>query len=114
MSLSLVIFRASNLKDAGTIYSHMFVPHAAVGEPIITQFWDSSLPVALLAYIIYFVLSSGDRLPVISKARSYISSRAALARACGWPTRIAIYAGSFIAAVGFSPSNASPFIYFQF
>ncbi|MBU6452244.1 MAG: MBOAT family protein [Cyanobacteria bacterium REEB67] len=114
MNFSLVVFRATNLNDAMTVYARMFWPHASLSRPLFDDFSDSTLPVALGAYIVYFILSCGDRLPVISKARAYVSSRAALARACGWPTRIAIYAGSFLAAVGFSPSNASPFIYFQF
>jgi hypothetical protein len=70
--------------------------------------------VALFVYVTYFLISNGDRLPPLQNFATYINSRAALARVCGWPTRIAIYAGSFLAAVGFSPSNASPFIYFQF
>lgn len=30
------------------------------------------------------------------------------------PVRIAVYAGSFLAAIGFCPTHAEPFIYFQF
>jgi hypothetical protein len=81
---------------------------------MVSMWSNSTLPVATFAYIIYFVLSNGEKLPGVRNVQAYLTSRAALARICGWPTRIAIYAGSFLAAVGFSPSNASPFIYFQF
>jgi len=113
-NFSLVIFRAANIKDALVVYERMLTVHESVGESLVTTLCSSTLPVALFAYVIYFVLSCGDRLPLIKDFSTYVSSRATLARLCGWPTRIAIYAGSFLAAVGFSPSNASPFIYFQF
>ncbi len=114
VNLSLVIFRSSSIADAFVVYNRMFVPQAPVGDTLVGMFINSTLPVALFAYVMYFILSNGEKLPLIKNARGYLRSRAALAGACGWPTRIAIYAGSFLAAVGFSPSNASPFIYFQF
>jgi alginate O-acetyltransferase complex protein AlgI len=114
VALSLVVFRSSNMIDAFVVYSHMFWPCAPVGETMVSMWSNSTLPVATFAYIIYFVLSNGEKLPGVRNVQAYLTSRAALARICGWPTRIAIYAGSFLAAVGFSPSNASPFIYFQF
>jgi alginate O-acetyltransferase complex protein AlgI len=114
VNFSLVIFRSSNMADAAVVYGRMLTPHAAVGESLVNMLANSTLPVALFAYVMYFILSNGDRLPLIQNVRSYLAGRAALARLCGWPTRIAIYAGSFLAAVGFSPTSASPFIYFQF
>jgi D-alanyl-lipoteichoic acid acyltransferase DltB (MBOAT superfamily) len=114
VNFSLVIFRSSSLEQAFVVYGRMLTPHAAVGEPLVNMLCISTLPVALFAYVMYFLLSNGDRLPVMQNFKAYLGSRAALASVCGWPTRIAIYAGSFLAAIGFSPSNASPFIYFQF
>jgi len=114
VNFSLVIFRSHSIKDAFVVYGRMLSWHMPAGESLVDTFMAGVMPTAFFAYIMYFVLSSGDYVPWLKNLRAYVDSRAALARMCGWPTRIAIYAGSFFAAVGFSPTSASPFIYFQF
>jgi len=114
VNFSLVVFRSRDIKDALVVYSRMLSWHMPAGESLVDMFMAGVMPTAFIAYLTYFVLSNGDRVPWLKDLKAFVGSRAALARVCGWPTRIAVYAGSFFAALGFSPTSASPFIYFQF
>ena len=106
--LAWVFFRASDVNQACMIVSRMVIPQGTFeASALINMLLSSPFPTALFVYIIYFAISHYHcKIPVISS----ITARLPI----GLPTRIAVYVGAFFAALGFSPSYSSPFIYFQF
>jgi alginate O-acetyltransferase complex protein AlgI len=102
-----ILFRAESVEGALAILQrHFSVEPSGL---VVKALWQSPLPVALSAYICYALIQSvGTRAqaPWLVKARE-----------SGWlgaPAQAAIYAGGLIAAIGFCPAKAEPFIYFQF
>ncbi|MBS2009189.1 MAG: MBOAT family protein [Cyanobacteria bacterium SZAS TMP-1] len=114
VNFSLVVFRSKDMQDAMVVYGRMLGLYPSTGDSLVEAFLAGTLPVGLVAYMLYFALTNHHRLPVLKNSARYAEVREALTGLCGWPTRIAVYAGSFLAALGFAPTSTSPFIYFQF
>jgi alginate O-acetyltransferase complex protein AlgI len=106
--IAWVFFRANTATDAISIIRVMFVPTGSVAaSTLLTGFLNSTAPTALGAYSLYFLLSRyHSEIPLLKTLKVCLPT--------GQPARIALYAGAFFAAIGFSPSQSSPFIYFQF
>lgn len=105
--LIATFFLAKSIPDALSILSHMFV--FSPGVELTMQFVQSPFLVAFAMYSIYgllYVEIPWLKLPSIKQAGALIASRT--------PTRLALYAACFVAAVAFSPGRTNPFIYFQF
>jgi len=100
-------FLARSSEDAVSILSHMFV--FSPGTEIAAQLMQSPFAVAFALYCIYgliFVDIPWLRLPSIKQASTLVLQRT--------PTRLALYAACYVAAVAFAPRTTHPFIYFQF
>lgn len=105
------LFRANTVSEAFQITMRMFAlaPSAQVVEALLR----SQVLAALAAFSVYallFVAPDGKPLPVQTK----LVNKIAALLVGTLPRRIALYAGVFIAAIGLSPFEAEPFIYFQF
>jgi D-alanyl-lipoteichoic acid acyltransferase DltB (MBOAT superfamily) len=106
-TLLATFFLANSTQDALSILSHMFVYWP--GAEIATQLVQSPFPVAFALYCIYgvlFVEIPWLRLPTFRQIAQFMANRT--------PTRLALYAACFVAAVAFTPGHTNPFIYFQF
>jgi alginate O-acetyltransferase complex protein AlgI len=101
-----VLFRAESLPQAGTFLQSLCgLASLTHSSELPAVFWHSPLPVILAAYSTYALLSRyGGQLAALTKVSSQWLS----------PARIAVYVGTFIAVLGFAPSQSNPFIYFQF
>jgi len=106
-----ILFRAETVSGAFQMMARMFV--ACPSVTVVEALANSQVVVALSAYSLYsFLYVNPDGKPMPLRGNLLVG----LARSMNatLPRRIAIYAGIFVAAVGFSPFRAEPFIYFQF
>ncbi|MBX9686317.1 MAG: hypothetical protein K2X27_06415 [Candidatus Obscuribacterales bacterium] len=102
-----VFFRADNSEQACQILRAM----VSIKEsgPVLEMLYQSPVTVALVLYSAYASIYSLPRfksLPVLDALQRKLSFVL--------PARVVVYASVFLAALGFCPSQPSPFIYFQF
>lgn len=101
-----VLFRAQTMSQAYAILSLLF--QSVPSQAVVSMLAQSTLPYAIGVYIIYAILFANTS---VYKPAPVVALRNALDVL---PARVAIWACVFICAIGFSPSHAEPFIYFQF
>jgi alginate O-acetyltransferase complex protein AlgI len=106
-----VLFRADTVAQAMDVLTRMFVWQPS--ELIVHALLISTLPVSAAVYSIYsaFVFAGRHKdgmpqLSLLANAGSYIYKSI--------PLRVATCAIAWMLAVGFAPTKAEPFIYFQF
>ncbi len=109
--LGWVLFRANTVADAIQISTRMF--SAVPSSEVVDLFLRSQVVAGLIAFSMYsflYVNPDGRPMPLRS---AFVQNIAAVLVATV-PRRIALYAAAFVAAVGLSPFESAPFIYFQF
>lgn len=102
-----VLFRAETVGSAIEIMARHFIP--ASSDAVVKLLLESPVVVALPVYMFYALLVNGslrERLPWLQSLSDWLFEKATVK----WP----LYAGAFLAALGFCPTKAEPFIYFQF
>lgn len=106
-----ILFRANTVSDALLVTTKLFV--LAPSSEVVELLLRSQVLVALAAYCLYsylYVDPDGKPLPL----RGHLVKKFANLLVGTAPRRIAFYVGIFVAAIGLSPFEAEPFIYFQF
>jgi D-alanyl-lipoteichoic acid acyltransferase DltB (MBOAT superfamily) len=102
-----VLFRAESVGSAFEIITRHFI--LSPSDAVVGLLLESPVIVALPLYSIYALLvneSFKQKLPALHAFYGWLFEQTSLR----WP----IYAGAFLAAIGFCPTKAEPFIYFQF
>jgi D-alanyl-lipoteichoic acid acyltransferase DltB (MBOAT superfamily) len=105
--LVAAFFLAKSVQDALSILFHMFV--FVPGAAISTELVQSPFLVAFAMYCIWgliYIDLPWLQVPSLKLLKAIIARRN--------PTRLALYAACFAAAVAFTPGRSTPFIYFQF
>lgn len=102
-----VFFRADNAHIALEVLGSMLTP--ARSSSVLELYLQSPINVAFGLYGAYALLFSLDNYRCFTFTTA-LRQKLRLAL----PTRVLVYASAFLAALGFCPSNPSPFIYFQF
>ena len=102
-----VFFRAQTVTQAQNILTHLFA--ALPSTLVISLLCQSTLAVSLGIYAIYLLIFSRKAIfkpKLLNNAINFLLSAK--------PAQAIVYLSIFIAAVAFSPTKSSPFIYFQF
>lgn len=105
------LFRANTVAEALQVTTQMFI--LSPSSQVVEALMRSQVLVGLAVFFVYallFVAPEGKLLPVQTK----LFHRLGGILVGTLPRRIALYVGIFIAAIGLSPFEATPFIYFQF
>lgn len=107
-ALLQTMFRANNMTDCMTIYAHAFLPTAGSCD-IAKQLLQSPALVSVPLYLIFGLIAvevSWIPAQFLQPVREFFTTRAY--------RQAAFLIVALVAAIGFQPEIASPFIYFQF
>lgn len=107
-ALLQTMFRANNMTDCMTIYAHAFMPTAGSSD-IVKQMLQSPALVTVPLYLLFGLIAvevSWIPAQALRPVRDFFTAKAY--------RQAAFVFVALVAAIGFQPEIASPFIYFQF